>query len=153
MTDLFFYCCFWKLKSSPGESVETKLFAMCASKYLTDQLVWRKPEQNTAVQFSPNWLALLLPFLYSVHCFISSFFFLFKSFVFSTFFGLEKNLNKSNLYALELRSFMFLFNHPPSFISLLWQISLQKQLIKENTAALMPCLTKSNCTRSALIKV
>lgn len=44
---LFFYCCFWKLKNEPSESVETKLFAMCASKYLTDQLVWRKPEQNS----------------------------------------------------------------------------------------------------------
>lgn len=95
---IYFYDYFWKLRNEPSQSVETKLFAMCAWKYRTDQPVWRKPRTEQRSGSVRTDSRTLLLSLYSVHCCCCFFFFLLNLLSFFYFLLFRK---KSELKSLK----------------------------------------------------
>lgn len=139
---------------SPAKEFETKLFAaVCASKYLADQPVWRKTPNRTAVKFSPNWPPDFC-FRFCTVYIVFTFFAIFCLF-YLLWFRTKKSRIKKNVTYRQLIEVLCVFcNCLPPFLFLLPAKShCRGSSLMKTQPALILCLTNSNHTGSALIKV
>lgn len=134
----------------PSERVETNLFAACVPRSI---LLTNRCEGNlnrTAVHLSPNWLADLRFCFCTVY--IVFIFFKISCLFYFLWFRKKKSEIKNKLNAIDwgpsclATAFRLLFLRSG-------KCDCRRSLLMRTQPALILCLTKSNHTRSALIKV